>query len=188
MSIYDVPVDDTAFFPVSGDMLRQMQHEERQAEIRRRDNAIRANMPKHRAEHLIGLLNANDLGTPAKKSPEAADLNDYQEEQITMNDTASLPRHPDTNWHPVWCDPDACIPPISPDDDLTVHTLPIGSLHPRFSPHLGARISVDLVQPNDAEPRVLITNGDAELQADELDRLTSLLSQARTRLIETGED
>lgn len=159
MTIYDAPVDDTVFFPVSGDMMRQMKHEEE-----------------------------NGTGNPAKSSPDAADLNDYQEEQINMNDTAILPENTDTNSHPAWCDQGACIPPLSEDDDLTIHTLPIGSLHPRFSPHLGARISVDLVQPNDAEPRVLITNGDAELQVDELDRLLYLISRAQMRLIETGED
>ena len=28
VTIYDVPVDDTVFFPVSGDMMRQMKHDE----------------------------------------------------------------------------------------------------------------------------------------------------------------
>lgn len=31
MTIYDVPVNDSVFFPVSGDMLRRMKHDEAQA-------------------------------------------------------------------------------------------------------------------------------------------------------------
>ena len=105
-----------------------------------------------------------------------------------MNDTVTLPATPDVSWHPLWCDPSACIPPLDDNDDLTVHTLPIGSLHSRYSHLLSSRISVELVQPNDSKPRILITNGDVELEVDELDRLMSLLSQAQMRLIETGED
>lgn len=79
MTIYDVPVDDTVFFPVSGDMLRQMTHEEE-----------------------------NGTGNPAKSSPDAADLNNYKEEQITMNDTGIVSDPADaggSRWHPLWCAP-----------------------------------------------------------------------------------
>lgn len=41
MTIYDCPVDDTVFFPVSGDMLKRMQHDEEQHQ--RRLTAIRRN-------------------------------------------------------------------------------------------------------------------------------------------------
>lgn len=33
MTIYDVPVDDTVFFPVSGDMMRLMKHQEEEKEV-----------------------------------------------------------------------------------------------------------------------------------------------------------
>ncbi|MGR6091400.1 hypothetical protein ACU4IU_12625 [Brevibacterium sp. CSND-B09] len=136
MTIYDVPVSDTEFFPVSGDMLRLMKHEEQQAEIRARDRAIRAHMPPHRAEHLIGLLNENDLGTPAKKSPEAADLNTHQGEQTVMNDTGILPGPADTDasrWHPLWCDPtdDNCYV----NDDVEHHESHAGLRYGFDAPH-----------------------------------------------------
>ena len=58
-----------------------------------------------------------------------------------MNDTVTLPATPDVSWHPLWCDPSACIPPLDDNDNLTVHTLPIGSLHSRYS-HLFSSGSV----------------------------------------------
>lgn len=66
MSIYDVPVADTKFFPVSGDMMRLMKFEEEQP--------IK-----------------NGTGNPAKSSPDAADPNHYQEEQTVKNTTNDTP-------------------------------------------------------------------------------------------------
>lgn len=109
MTIYDAPVFDTVFFPVSGDDLRQMKHEEQQAEIRRRDNAIRQAMPKHRADHLINTLNAkNGTGNPAKSSPDAAGPNSLQGERTMTNSTDIVSKTPDSDasrWHPIWCEP-----------------------------------------------------------------------------------
>lgn len=159
MTIYDVPVSDTKFFPVSGDMLRQMKHEEE-----------------------------NGTGSPAKNSPDAADLNNHQGEQITMNDTATLPENPDVSFHPIWCNPDACIPPFDEeDDDVTLHVMSFGELQPRAAHPARSGITVDLVQANHGRPMVLITNGDDELDVDEVDRLMSMLSRAQMRLMETGE-
>lgn len=63
VTIYDVPVEDTVFFPVSGDTMRQMKHNEERR-------------------------NENGTGSPARNSPDAADLNHHQGEQTTMYDTA----------------------------------------------------------------------------------------------------
>lgn len=190
MTIYDVPVSDTKFFPVSGDTLRQMKHEEQQAEIRRRDNAIRTHMPPHRAEYLIRLLNKeNGTGNPAKSSPDAADLTNYQEDQIAMNDTSivSETADPDVSYHPIWCDPDACIPPLEEDDDVTLHVMNLGELRPRSAHPAKTGITVDMVQVNNGRPKALITNGDVELDIDELERLITMLCRTSTRLAETGE-
>lgn len=66
MTIYDVPVDDTEFFPVSGDMMRLMKFEEEQR-------------------------TKNGTGNPAKSSPDAVDPNHYQEEQTVKNTTNDTP-------------------------------------------------------------------------------------------------
>lgn len=132
MTIYDVPVSDTKFFPVSGDMLRQMKADEE-----RRDCTIRDKMPSHRADHLIRTLNAkNGTGSPAKNSPDAADLNNYQEEQITMNDTGIVSDPADTDasrWHPLWCNPDdeGCYV----NDDVEHHEVHAGRLYGFDAPH-----------------------------------------------------
>lgn len=78
MTIYDVPVDDTVFFPVSGDMMRLMKFEEEQR-------------------------TKNDLGSPAKNSPEAADPDHYQEERTVKNNTPIISEATDATWHPLWC-------------------------------------------------------------------------------------
>lgn len=129
MTIYDVPVDDTVFFPVSGDMMRRMKHEEQQAEIRRRDNAIRANMPKHRADHLIKTLMAeNGTGNPAKSSPDAADSNNLQGDQAMTDSTVDAVR-----WHPLWCEPadDNCYV----NDDVEDHESHAGRRYGFDAPH-----------------------------------------------------
>lgn len=99
MTIYDVPVADTTFFPVSGDMMRQMKADEE-----RRDRIIRERLAKHRAEHLIGVLRKeNGTGDPAKNLPDAADPNTYIGEQTMQDDTPIKSQAPDTTWHPIWC-------------------------------------------------------------------------------------
>ena len=92
MTIYDVPVDDTVFFPVSGDMMRQMKHEEAQR-----------------------LNTKNDPGDSAKNHTEADHSNPLKG-QAMLNVSV---QHDDLVVHPVWCDPDQCITPdpIVPEDD-----------------------------------------------------------------------
>ncbi|MFT9771810.1 hypothetical protein ACMZ29_04095 [Brevibacterium casei] len=55
------------------------------------EKAIRDNMPRHRAEHVLDLIrNENDPGADsAKKHTEVADPNPYKEEQTVKNDTAN---------------------------------------------------------------------------------------------------
>lgn len=112
MTIYDVPVADTVFFPISGDTMRQMKAEEE-----RRDRIIRERLAKHRAEHLIRTLK-NGTGSPAKNSPDAADPNHYQEEQTMQDDTAIVPPTPDVYHHPLWCDRKDC---VADPSDTRVH-------------------------------------------------------------------
>lgn len=85
MTIYDVPVDDTVFFPVSGDMMRLMKFEEEQR------------------------MKNDPSGTLAKESTaEAVDPNHYQEEQTMQNDNSIISEAPDTAWHPIWCTGEDC--------------------------------------------------------------------------------
>ena len=92
MTIYDVPVDDTVFFPVSGDMMRQMKYEEAQR-----------------------LGTENDPGDPAKNHTEVDHSNPLKG-QAMLNVSV---QHDDLVVHPIWCDPDQCIAPdpIVPEDD-----------------------------------------------------------------------
>ncbi|MGW9004974.1 hypothetical protein [Brevibacterium casei] len=80
MTIYDVPIDDTVFFPVSGDTMRLMKHEEEQKK--------------------------NGTGNPAKSSPDAADPNHLQGERtVKHHDTAIVSPTPDTDCR---CPDDRC--------------------------------------------------------------------------------
>lgn len=92
MTIYDVPVDDTVFFPVSGDMMRQMKYEEAKR-----------------------LGTENDPGDPAKNHTEVERSNPLKG-QAMLNVSV---QHDDLVVHPVWCDPDQCVEPdpIMPGDD-----------------------------------------------------------------------
>lgn len=102
MTIYDVPVADTKFFPVSGDMMRQMKADEE-----RRDRIIRERLAKHRADHLIGILrNENGIGPSAKNDSDAADPNTYVGEQTMQDLSKTVSEAPDVTWHPVWCVPE----------------------------------------------------------------------------------
>ena len=85
VTIYDVRVDDTKFFPVSGDMMRQMKHEE--------------------AERLA---KQNDTGDPAKNPSDVAYSNNLKGEQAMLHISVS---HDDLVVHPIWCDPKRCIAP-----------------------------------------------------------------------------
>lgn len=104
MSIYDVPVADTKFFPVSGDTMRQMKADEE-----RRDRIIRERLAKHRADHLIGILRKeNGTGILDQDSPDAADPNHLKEEQTMQDDSKTVSEAPDVAYHPLWCDREDC--------------------------------------------------------------------------------
>ena len=92
MTIYDVPVDDTVFFPVSGDMLRRMKHDE---ETRSNQN--------------------NGTGDSAKNPSDAANSNPLKGQDMLHISVS----HDDLVVHPIWCDPEQCIAPdpIVPEDD-----------------------------------------------------------------------
>lgn len=158
MTIYDVPVDDTVFFPVSGDMMRRMKFEEEQR-------------------------TKNDLGSPAKNSPEAADPNHIHEEQTVKNDTPIMSEDADVTRHPLWCDETKCLPP-NRNGDATLHTQNIGSVSFKYA----YDAIVDMIQADAAAPRAFVTtSGEMDLSLPELERFILVLMQARRALAQTGE-
>lgn len=70
MTIYDVPVSDTKFFPVDGDTMRQMKHEE------------------ERRQHTKNDPSAVSAKTPAEA---VTDPITHQGERTTMNDCTTAP-------------------------------------------------------------------------------------------------
>ena len=186
MTIYDVPVDDTVFFPVSGDMMRQMKHDEElraKAEAERRDRIIRDKLAQHRADHLINLLHKeNDTGDSAKNPPDAVEPNTQKGERNTMFSIAepATPVHTDGQVHPIWCDPEACTEPLIPGD-FTMHRREVGTVEGS-----GRGFEAEVTQPDDQDPHVFI-HGEAELNLQQVDQLITLLVTARQRLIDTGE-
>lgn len=180
MTIYDVPVSDTKFFPVSGDMMRQMKHEEERrakAEEERRDQIIRDQLAHHRAEHLIALLHKqNDTGTLAKESPDVVNSNPLKGEQAMLHVSVS---HDDLAVHPVWCDPERCTAPDYPElGDRRLHERNLGYIE------VDEREGVDvtLVKFDDEDPEMIV--GDSCLNLQQLENLILLLDAARLRLIE----
>ncbi|NJE65774.1 hypothetical protein EZE58_02515 [Brevibacterium sp. LS14] len=77
------------------------------------EKAIRDNMPRHRAEHVLDLIrNENDPGADsAKKHTEVADPNTLQGEQIMIESIADYTAEEinDLIPHPLWCVKDCCI-------------------------------------------------------------------------------
>lgn len=149
MSIYDVPVHDTKFFPVSGDMMRQMTTDQK-----------------------------NDTGDSAKNPSDAVYSITQKGKQAMLHVSIS---HDDLVVHPIWCDPNLCIPadPTLPDD-RPLHQSQIGYIE------VAANEGVDvcLVAFPDEAPQMLV--GDATLPLSKLEDLILLLGTARKHLIYAG--
>lgn len=99
MTIYDAPVADTKFFPVDGDTMRQMKHEED---------------------------TKKDTGSSAKNESDAFDSITHIGEQAMLHISVS---HDDLVVHPIWCDPNQCIAPDPMlRDDRRLHRSIIGKV------------------------------------------------------------
>ena len=135
MTIYDAPVDDTVFFPVSGDMMRQMKHDE---------------------DERLG--KQNDTGDPAKNPSDAVNLNNLKGEQAMLHVSIS---HDDLVVHPIWCKPDECIAPDFADpNDRRLHQSQIGYID--VAPHEG--IDVTMVKFDDEDPEMIVGDASLNLQ------------------------
>ena len=114
MTIYDVPVDDTVFFPVSGDMLRRMKHDE---ETRSNQN--------------------NGTGDSAKNPSDAANSNPLKGQDMLHISIS----HDDLVVHPIWCDPEQCIAPDFAElDDRRLHQRNLGYI--RVAEREGIEVSM----------------------------------------------
>ncbi|MCK1804078.1 hypothetical protein MTQ12_13635 [Brevibacterium sp. R8603A2] len=71
-------------------------------------------------------MNENDGPANRQEAGTAEDPNPYQKEQIVKNDTAKS-THPDTLWHPVWCDPKHCSADNNAPRDLAHQSVPMKS-------------------------------------------------------------
>ena len=149
MSIYNVPVADTKFFPVSGDMMALMTTDKK-----------------------------NDTGDSAK-NPSDAVYSITPKGKQAMLLTSSV--HQDLEPHPVWCDPNMCIP-ADPTlrDDRRLHQGIIG----RVAAYEGTDLQVDMVTFDDRAPTLIV--GDTELDATGVNDLILLLAHARQELKYAG--
>ncbi|WP_209323872.1 hypothetical protein [Brevibacterium renqingii] len=135
MTIYDVPVDDTVFFPVSGDMLRRMKHDEDQR-----------------------LTKQNDTGDSAKNPSDAVNLNNLKGEQAMLHISIS---HNDLVVHPIWCDPEQCIAPDFAElGDRRLHHKNLGYIG--VAEREG--IDVTLVKFDDEDPEMIVGDASLNLQ------------------------
>ena len=134
MTIYDVPVDDTVFFPVSGDMLRRMKHDE---ETRSNQN--------------------NGTGDSAKNPSDAVNSNPLKG-QAMLHVSLS---HNDLVVHPIWCDPEQCIAPdFAEPGDRRLHQKNLGYIE--VTEREG--IDVTLVKFDDEDPLMVVGDAALNLQ------------------------
>ena len=134
MTIYDVPVDDTKFFPVSGDMMRQMKHDE---DLR---------------------LAKNDTGDPAKNPSDAVNSYNLKGEQAMLHISVS---HDDLVVHPIWCAPDECIAPDFAElGDRRLHQKNLGYIE--VTEREG--VDVTLVKFDDEDPLMVVGDAALNLQ------------------------
>ena len=135
VTIYDVPVDDTKFFPVSGDMMRQMKYEEAQR-----------------------LAKQNDTGDPAKNPSDAVNSNNLKGEQAMLHISVS---HDDLVVHPIWCAPDECIAPDFAElGDRRLHQKNLGYIE--VTEREG--VDVTLVKFDDEDPLMVVGDASLNLQ------------------------
>lgn len=135
MTIYDVPVDDTKFFPVSGDMMRQMKHEE---------------------DERLG--KQNDTGSSAKNESDVAYSNNLKGEQAMLHVSVS---HNDLVVHPIWCDPEQCIAPDFAElGDRRLHQKNLGYIE--VTEREG--VDVTLVKFDDEDPLMVVGDASLNLQ------------------------
>ena len=134
MTIYDVPVDDTKFFPVSGDMMRQMKHDED-----------------------LRLAKQNDTGDSAKNPSDAVNSNPLKG-QAMLHVSLS---HNDLVVHPIWCDPEQCIAPdFAEPGDRRLHQKNLGYIG--VAEREG--IDVTLVKFDDEDPEMIVGDASLNLQ------------------------
>ena len=134
MTIYDVPVDDTVFFPVSGDMLRRMKHDE---ETRSNQN--------------------NGTGDSAKNPSDAANSNPLKGQDMLHISVS----HDDLVVHPIWCDPEQCIAPdFAEPGDRRLHQKNLGYIE--VAEREG--IDVTLVKFDDEDPLMVVGDAALNLQ------------------------
>ena len=134
MTIYDVPVDDTKFFPVSGDMMRQMKHDED-----------------------LRLAKQNDTGDPAKNPSDAVNSNPLKG-QAMLHVSLS---HNDLVVHPTWCDPEQCIDPDTIlTDDPRLHRRHLGYAEARE----GQGLEIALIKFDGEEPGLHVGDADMDLE------------------------
>ena len=134
MTIYDVPVDDTVFFPVSGDMLRRMKHDE---ETRSNQN--------------------NGTGDSAKNPSDAANSNPLKGQDMLHISVS----HDDLVVHPIWCDPEQCIAPDFAElGDRRLHHRNLGYIE--VTEREG--VDVTLVKFDDEDPLMIVGDAALNLQ------------------------
>ena len=134
MTIYDVPVDDTVFFPVSGDMLRRMKHDE---ETRSNQN--------------------NGTGDSAKNPSDAANSNPLKGQDMLHISVS----HDDLVVHPIWCDPEQCIAPDFAElGDRRLHQKNLGYIE--VTEREG--VDVTLVKFDDEDPLMVVGDASLNLQ------------------------
>ena len=134
MTIYDVPVDDTVFFPVSGDMLRRMKHDE---ETRSNQN--------------------NGTGDSAKNPSDAANSNPLKGQDMLHISVS----HDDLVVHPIWCDPEQCIAPdFAEPGDRRLHQKNLGYIE--VTEREG--VDVTLVKFDDEDPLMVVGDAALNLQ------------------------
>ena len=152
---------------------------------------IRATFSPECADHIVDVITrnmTNGTGNPAKSSPDAAPNPNPQEEERAMSDATES-----TAWDPIWCVD--CF--IINDDERHHRGAPItytrasslrwGEIDLMARLQLWECFDQEMTQP----PTVAVTfnGGDArDLNLYDLDQVIAVLTQARQRLIEVGED
>lgn len=152
-------------------------------------NAIRAKLPPHHADYVVGLITnkKSDHGNPAKSSPVIAqEPSPLEEDQDMLNTTAD---HTASAWCPLWCTNTHEDDWIDDSEEPTRHhsrligTMRTADMHPRASD-----IEVEIVQDETSgtttSPYVSFYGYLEILTLADIDNITTLLARARQRLIE----
>lgn len=151
---------------------------------------IRETFSPEQADFIVAAITSNTTngtGNPAKSSPDAAPSPNPQEEDRAMSDATQS-----TAWHPIWC-VECC---TINDEVRRYRGTPITYTRPYTREYgdleVTARLQLwewpdeEMTQPTTVE--VDLNDGEtADLTLHDLDQVIAVLTQARQRLIETGE-